>query len=253
MQVERARLVMDDYGDDDGRTPIVLLHGLTFSRHTWRPVIDALLAADPHGDSPPQPPHDITHVAALVHDAIELSSISAPLMVGHSMSGAMASMYAAKYPVAGVFNVDQPLDIRPFAALLGQLGPALRGPGFDQIWRDVFFASFHTELLPPAGAALVNETCNARQDVVLSYWRQVMEEPIEDLLATIEASIAPAREKRVPYTILLGREPEPGELDGLREQIPWIDVHSWPNTGHLPHLADPDRFAQLLLNAARST
>src|SRR5262249_33911612 len=35
---------------------------------------------------------------------------------------------------AGVVTVDSGLDVRPFAELLRQLEPVLRGPGFDQVW-----------------------------------------------------------------------------------------------------------------------
>ena len=49
---EPTRLVLagmagDSYGTDDDRAPLVLLHGLTFSRRTWRPVLDELLRVDP--------------------------------------------------------------------------------------------------------------------------------------------------------------------------------------------------------------
>ena len=58
-------LAADDYGTDDGRTPLVLLHGMTFDRTIWRPLVDRLQQTDPgrrmlvldlpgHGDSPEQ-------------------------------------------------------------------------------------------------------------------------------------------------------------------------------------------------------
>jgi pimeloyl-ACP methyl ester carboxylesterase len=154
--------------------------------------------------------------------------------------------------VAGVVNVDQPLEIRPFAQLLGQLGPALRGPDFERVWRDVFFASFHIEQLPEPAAALARETSVARQDLVLSYWRQVLEEPADDVMAMIVESAGQLRAKNVPYTILLGRAPAPGEVDGMRALVPALQVESWPDSSHLPHLAAPDRFADLVLSAARA-
>ena len=42
-----ADLVADASGDDDGRPALVLLHGLSFDRTSWRPVLDELDALDP--------------------------------------------------------------------------------------------------------------------------------------------------------------------------------------------------------------
>ena len=34
-------LAADERGSDDGRSPLVLLHGLTFDRSMWRPAANA--------------------------------------------------------------------------------------------------------------------------------------------------------------------------------------------------------------------
>lgn len=112
----------DDTGDDRESPPIVLLHGLTFDRRTWRPIIDTFRTQDRarrvlaldlpgHGESPPLPSHDLPLVAAVVHDALRAAGVERPVMVGHSISGVLMSLYAATCPVAGVVNVDQPLRI----------------------------------------------------------------------------------------------------------------------------------------------
>src|SRR5258707_8062413 len=69
-----AKLFGDLAGDLTGepgrRPPLVLLHGLTFDRTSWHPVLAELTALDPgqpvlaldlpgHGESPPWPGYDL--------------------------------------------------------------------------------------------------------------------------------------------------------------------------------------------------
>lgn len=253
-------LAGDDTGDDGRHPPIVLLHGLTFDRRTWRPVVDAFRTIDDdrrlvaldlpgHGESSPCPPHDLPHVAAIVHDALEDGGVEAPVMVGHSLAGALVSMYASTFPSAGVVNVDQPPVIAPFAELLKSIEPQLRGPAFEEVW-PIFFRSFKTELLPSAARELVEATCNPRQDLVLGYWSMVLERPIEEITAMMDENIGRLAASHVPYVLVAGHQlPEPVAA-WMRDRIPQADVRVWDDTGHFPHLAYPDRFAELLVSTA---
>ena len=84
-------------------TPVVLLHGLTFDRTTWRPVVDRLearmrtIAVDlpAHGESP-GPPGTVDQLAASVHNLVVELDVVSPMIVGHSFGAAVASMYAAQ-------------------------------------------------------------------------------------------------------------------------------------------------------------
>jgi pimeloyl-ACP methyl ester carboxylesterase len=73
--------------------------------------------------------------------------IERPVVVGHSLGGLMATFYAATFSVAGVVNVDQPLDVQPFARLLQQVEPVLRGPHFAAALGPIR-QSMGVELLP---------------------------------------------------------------------------------------------------------
>ena len=253
-------LAGDDTGDDRRRPPIVLLHGLTFDRRTWRPVIDAFRVLDRerrlvvldlpgHGESPPHPPHDLPHVADVIHDALEATGVDRPVMVGHSIAGALVSLYASTYPVAGVVNVDQPLLIAPFVELVKSIEPQLRGPAFEQVWPQ-FFASFNTELLPPAARELVEATCNPRQDIVVGYWSMILERPSEEVTAMIDDGARRLAASAVPYVLVAGHELPDLVVAWMRERIPQADVTVWNGTGHFPHLAHPDRFAEILASTA---
>jgi pimeloyl-ACP methyl ester carboxylesterase len=97
-----AGLAGDDYGESDGRPPLVLLHGLTFDRSIWRSSLDELQRIDPgrrvlaldlpgHGASQGWPSYDVASVAHGVYRAVEEAQLRSPVVVGHSMGGAIAT------------------------------------------------------------------------------------------------------------------------------------------------------------------
>ena len=146
---EPKRLVLagmhaDSYGIDDHRAPLVLLHGLTFDRRTWQPVLGELSRVDPdrrvlvldlpgHGESPSQLPHTTEHILALVHGAVGEAGLEAPVLVGHSMSGGFVTVYGAMFPSRGAVNVDAlPSDLEMFVRGLKQLEPRIRGAEFER-------------------------------------------------------------------------------------------------------------------------
>ena len=254
-------------GSPDRRPPLVLLHGLTFDHRMWLPAIAALRVRDPerqmlvldlpgHGDSPMLSACDPEDVAAAVASAVEDARLDRPVMVGHSMSAIIATVYASAYPTRGVVNVDQVMDLSSLDMLQANKA-AITGPGFAHVWPAIL-ASMHIELLPENAQRLLS-TDLPRQDVVLAYWRQGLETP----LAAMEARVAEVQDilmrKEVPYTIFAGHEWDAATMQRLNEVLPRATVIVVPNSGHFPHLADPDRFAQLLavtgewLGAARAT
>jgi alpha-beta hydrolase superfamily lysophospholipase len=83
------------YDDEGAGTPAVLLHGLTFDRRSWRPIIERLggavrsIAIDlpAHGDSRGAPV-PVEQVPARLHELLNALAVERPVVVGHSMSGA---------------------------------------------------------------------------------------------------------------------------------------------------------------------
>jgi SAM-dependent methyltransferase len=63
------------------------------------------------------------------------AGLNAPVIVGHSASGGYATAYAAQHASRGVVNIDSPLQIAPFIALLKSLGERVRGPEFPALWQ----------------------------------------------------------------------------------------------------------------------
>jgi pimeloyl-ACP methyl ester carboxylesterase len=250
-----AGLAADDYGRSDDRPPLVLVHGLTFDRTTWRDIVPELQRIDPerrvvaidlpgHGQSPEQPTYELEEAADKLHQVVQAAGLTAPVVVGHSAGAIAATIYAARYPTRGVVNIDQPLETVAFATLVSSLAERLRGPEFPSVWQ-MFEDSLHAEQLPPDAQDLVRATCRPRQRVVLGYWRQILEHPTE-IPRLVDQTTAELRTSGVPYLHLAGNDLDPGYRDWLDAHLPAATVEVWPHTGHFPHLAHPQRFAGLL-------
>jgi pimeloyl-ACP methyl ester carboxylesterase len=251
-----AGLATDDRGCSDRRPPLVLLHGLTFDRTMWGPTLAELQELDPgrrvvvvdlpgHGESPSWPAYDVESVAEGVHRVVEDRELESPVVVGHSIAAVIATVYGARFPTRGIVNVDQSLQIAPFAGFVRSLSDQLRGPAFPDIWQK-FAANMHLELLPDTAQELVRSTCNPRQDVVLGYWRDILERPLDELSELAAEGLAAVRRSGTCYLVVAGSEVEPDYQAWLNKLLPRANVVVWPGSGHFPHLAHPGRFAECL-------
>jgi pimeloyl-ACP methyl ester carboxylesterase len=229
-------------------TPIVFLHGLTFDRRTWRPIVDRLgdaaqsLAIDlpAHGESAGDP-MPLEQVAAEVHDLVTSLGLDSPIVVGHSMSGAIAFLYASTYPTRAVVTVDSGPEVQQFAEFVQQLEPMLRGPGFAQAWTQ-FETTLGLERIPEPVRSLVLETHEVRQDVVVGYWEQLFQSGPAELQAWVDEII---ENVQVPCLGIFGRLLTDGERERFG-RIPEVQLEEWEGAGHFVHLVDPERFATRL-------
>ena len=229
-------------------TPVVLLHGLTFDRRTWRPIIDELdgsvtsitIDLPAHGDSggEPAPLEDITEQ---VHRLVRELGAERPVVVGHSMAAAIAGLYASTHPARGIVCVDQATEILPFAQMLQQIAPVLCGPAFGQVWPNVE-NSLGLDLIPEPARTLVLDTHKVKQDVVLGYWDQVLTTDPAQLQAWIDDTAARIQ---TPCLAVFGRRATDGERERLG-RLPDAQIEEWPGDGHFVHLVDPGRFATRL-------
>lgn len=236
------------YDIEGSGTPVVFLHGLTFDRRTWRPIIGRLdgsvtsIAIDlpAHGDSGGEPA-PLERVAERIHRLLHSLGVERPVVVGHSMAAGIAGLYASAHPAGGIVLVDQATEILPFAQMLHQIAPMLRGPAFGQVWPDIE-NSLGLDRIPEPARTLVLDTHKVQQDVVLGYWTQVLTTEPAELQAWIDDQAARIQ---VPCLAVFGRRATDGERERLG-RLPDAQIEEWAGDGHFVHLVDPRRFATRL-------
>jgi pimeloyl-ACP methyl ester carboxylesterase len=249
-------LAASSYGTVDDRPPLVLLHGLSYDRRQWEPALRELEIIDPgrrvlaldlpgHGNSARRDSYGTGEVAAVIHRAVTDAGLDAPVVVGHSLGGVLATIYAATYPARGVVNVDQPLLVGGFGEVLRRAEPVLRGPAYGEVWNSML-ASMHIELLPPAARELVRTATTPRQDLLLGYWNEILVTPAEDLTGHRTRELATIRSRGIPYRYVSGDEPSAPYRQWLESALPEVTITVLPGSGHFPHLARPAEFARLL-------
>ena len=236
------------YDIEGAGTPVVFVHGLTFDRRTWRPIIEELdgsvtsivIDLQAHGDSGGEPAL-LEKVTEHLYRLLESLGVERPVLVGHSISAAVAGLYASAYPARGIVLVDQAMEVLPFAQMLHQIAPMLRGPAFDQVWPNIE-NSLGLDRIPEPTRTLVLASHKVRQDVVLGYWDQILNTDPAELQAWIDGKTAGIR---VPCLAVFGRPATDGERERF-SRLPDVQIEEWTGDGHFVHLVDPGRFAARL-------
>ena len=235
---------------------LVLVHGITESRESWRPLVSPLsrhntvVAVDlrGHGNSPDGDAYDPVTLATDVREtllSLGRTDTDSALMVGHSLGGIVVSAYGALFPCRGIINVDQPLRLSAFKEGLAQLEPMLKADV------DTFHAAisilFDSMIgaLPKEEADRVTSLRRASQDVVLGIWGTVFDSTPEELDAQVDALVGGIT---VPYHALHGVDPGVAYCDWLLESIPTAMFTVWDDLGHYPHLVEQSTFLELVEN-----
>lgn len=242
------------YGSGDGRPPLVFLHGLTWDCTMWAPPLEELSKLAPqrevlaldlpgHGDSPRRDTYLLAEVVEIVHDAVAAAGMAAPAIVGHSVSGVLATLYAARHATAHVVNVDQTLFVKPFAEAM--LTAIAHGAGYQELWA-FNKSAMGIETLPTSAQRLLEATSTPRLDLLAGYWGELAAQAPDDLQELIDETARRIAARRVPYTIVTGSGHDPAYATWLRHTLPDAETVMFESGGHLPHLADPRRFAEVL-------
>ena len=227
--------------------PVVLVHGLSDSRADWAPIVDRLssdhrcIALDlrGHGESGDASDYGAIAMAADVAAVVTAEDLVAPLVIGHSLGGAVVSAYAATAPVAAVVNVDQGLRLSEFADALRPLEASLRGNEFHETFELVLDSMNGPMMDDDLRAELATHRRRARQDVVLGVWDLIFASTDDELDAVIDMI---GSSVTVPYLSLHGLDPGPDYAEWLSARIPQAEVEHWADHGHYLHLVAPDRF-----------
>ncbi|MFE4663757.1 alpha/beta fold hydrolase [Streptomyces sp. NPDC056716] len=234
---------------DAGQGPLtVLLHGLLENSTAWDPVIGRLatthrvVALDlrGHGRSPAQTPYDMLTLAEDVHATLDaLAPDEPPLIVGHSLGGLVATVYATMHPVRAVVNVDQSLDFVEMQRMVLDLVPRLRTAKFPDAL-DAMFAKLEAGALPATASARLSGLRHYDRDLVLEIWSEGLQRATPAELTELADGLLGAI--RAPYLALHGWEPGPQYRAWLAKAQPYITVEAWQGCGHYPHLVHPEHF-----------
>lgn len=241
----KTRLAFDLEGSG---VPVVFLHGLTFDRRTWRPILERLDGAvrsvsidlPAHGEST-GPPATIEHLAQQVHQVVTSLGLVRPVVVGHSLGAALACCYASTYPTLGLVTVDDGPEVRPFAEFLQRLAPVLTGPGFPSAWKRIE-ASLGLDQIPEPVRSLVIQSHHVDQAIVLGYWQQALSTDPAHLQQHIDHQLTRIN---APWLAVFGRPTTQGERERL-DRHSRAQLQEWPDSGHFVHLVDPERFTDRL-------
>ena len=236
------------YEDTGAGSPVLLIHGLTFDRSAWRPIVEELHGAvrtvaidmPAHGDSSGSA-LPIEQVAGRVRDLIVSLDIERPVVVGHSYGAAVASLYVASYPSSGVVMVDSGPEVQPFAELVQRAAPMLRGAGFAAAW-SMIENSLGLDLIPEPAQTLVRKGHRVDQDVVIGYWEHMLSTPPAEFQAWID-SVLPRID--VPVLAVYGQQAPQGDRERLG-RLSDVRIEEHPGKGHFVHLVDPADFAMSL-------
>jgi pimeloyl-ACP methyl ester carboxylesterase len=233
------------YEDRGSGVPVVFIHGLTFSKETWKPVTDRLadryrcvtIDLPGHGASIGLP-NSMEEVLEQIHQLLTDLGIDRPVIVGHSYGAVFVTIYAARMPVAGVVNVDQTLLVEPMIRMCRQMEPLLRGPDFASAFEPIR-RSIGVEMLPEPLRARTLASQTVRQELVVTYWYEVGDLTPGEMQAMVDEAASTIAD---PYLAVFGHPLPEEDRAYLHDRLPRLQLEEWPDRGHMVHLMEADRF-----------
>ena len=266
-----SRALELDPGEDDGRHPLVLLHGWSDSADTWRPLLGVLgrrgrraIALDLPGfgqadrldrEQPVLPQLD-RFLAAAVREASERADGRAAVVAGNSLGGSAALRAAEdpELPLAGVVPIAPAgLDMAGWFPII-EGAPLVRivlrapVPLPEAVVRDAVGRAYRTLAfarpadVDPAVIASFTRHVSSRRDVIriLATGRRLLGE-IRD----------PFRLERIRCPVLLvwgdgDRMVFASGAERVLREVPEARLEVIERCGHCPQIEAPERLAELL-------
>lgn len=250
-----------------GATPIVILHGLfgssdnlgTIARELAEPsqlgipAYDVVLAdMRDHGRSPHTVAATYPHMAADVHALLKKLGLKDIVLVGHSMGGKAAMLFAQRWPEflkhLVVIDISPREHTNNQAYIVDALRTADLSPGRTR--KDVE-AHMAQHVKEPGVVQFLLKNLYWQREGQLA-WRMNVEGLARDL-DHILASIGPET-VRVPTLFIRGGQSDyitREDLPAIKEQFPNSRVETIAYAGHWVHAQAPDEVVALIRNAAR--
>ena len=258
--------------------PLLLLHGIANNCQTWAEVIPRLaeshtvIAPDLLGHGESDKPRGDYSIAAYANGLRDLSSvldIEQATIVGHSLGGGIALQFAYQFPErcerlalvgsgglgpelsAGLRAATLPGAELVLGALTGVSGPLRMGlQGLSRVGKVTRLQRLHD--LAEAGEALLALKDLEARRAFLRTLRGVADARGQAVSALDRLYLANA----VPMLVIWGsRDPIVPALhaETVRELVPTARIEVFQGAGHWPHLDDPERFCDVLLDFVSGT
>jgi pimeloyl-ACP methyl ester carboxylesterase len=253
--IARPTVTLSYEDSGQGEPALVFLHGWCDSSATWGDTATEFsgghrcLAPDMRGHGRSGLPLDHAFTPeALCNDVIaicEAARVTRPVLVGHSFGGFLAATVAMRHPgfAHAVVIVDQPLDLRGFAAQMRSLEGVIRSPATHTAFRAELFGSMMTDQMPPDGRALIDRTQQSTPvEVGLALWAPLFEYS-PDEIGAISDRLMDALAGQ-PALLVDGQEPA-GYYDTLRLHAADVELRVL-GTGHWAHIENPVEFRAIL-------
>jgi pimeloyl-ACP methyl ester carboxylesterase len=255
---------------------LLLLHGITNSSATWERVAPSLcehftvIAPDllGHGESAtPRGDYSLGAHAAGVRDLLSALRIDRMTVVGHSLGGGIAMQFAYQFPErcerlvlvsSGGLGREVHFVLRA-AALPGAdfVLPALTSAGLIGVGRSVGGVLRRLRLSPGEDIQVLAQgfasldNAGSRQ-AFLHTVRAVIEPSGQRVSAQDRLSLAAL----LPSLIVWGENDSIIPVEhgvAAHEAMPGSRLEVFPGAGHMPHDADPEHFAALLIDFCQTT
>jgi pimeloyl-ACP methyl ester carboxylesterase len=255
---------------------LLLLHGITDSSATWEGVAPSLaehftlIAPDllGHGESAtPRGDYSLGAHASGVRDILTALGIERVTVVGHSLGGGIAMQFAYQFPErterlvlvsSGGLGREVHFLLRA-AALPGAdyVLPALTSGGLIGVGRGVGGLLKRLRLAPGEDLQVLAQgfasldNAGSRQ-AFLHTVRAVIDPSGQRVSAQDRLSLAGL----LPSLIVWGERDSIIPIEhgvAAHEAMPGSRFEVFPDAGHMPHDADPERFAELLIDFCATT
>jgi pimeloyl-ACP methyl ester carboxylesterase len=246
-----------DLGSPDA-LPIVFLHGITDSCHSFGPVIVHLpgtfrvlaLTQRGHGDASVPDGYRLTDLAGDLESFLDVLSLERIILIGHSMGAAVAQRFAIDNPerVLGLVLVGAfaALGRNPACAEFGETTLAsLTDPVEPTFVREFQESTLAQPLPQPVLDGIVAESLKVPAKVWKAAWAGLLEADLTPDLPFISA----------PTLLIWGDRDDialRSEQDVLWRSIPNPRLETFAGAGHAPHWEEPERFAALVADFVAS-
>lgn len=268
----------------DGRTVLLLLHGIGDSSRTWDAVLNRLAALPARrrpsviavdmlghgGSSKPRTDYSLGAHANVLRDLLDHLGVTRTVVVGHSLGGGIAMQFLYQYPelVEGLV-LESPGGLGP------DVFPLLRAatlPGAGAVIR-LLSATVGLRALDAAGSVALKLAEAARIPLpadtteVLRIVRPLVDvDARAAFVSTLRSVVDPAgqRVSALSKLLLAGDRPVTliwGDRDPIipvshgrnaSNVLPQTRFEVFAGAGHFPHSDDPQRYADLLVETVRA-